>query len=65
MRRPGADRLVPGLIEAINEAGQTSEDLVDHSFIRAALLILFAQVGYVIARLCYRWLAMRMFGSTP
>jgi len=37
--------------------------LVDHSFIRAALLILFALVGYVIARLCYRWLAMRMFGS--
>jgi len=65
LNSPGADRLVPGLIEAINEAGQTSEDLVDHSFIRAALLILFALVGYVIARLCYRWLAMRMFGSTP
>lgn len=65
LNSPGADRLVPGLIEAINEAGETSEDLVDHSFIRAALLILFALVGYVIARLCYQWLAMRMFGSTP
>jgi len=65
LNSPGADRLVPGLIEAINEAGQTSEDLVDHSFIRAALLILFALVGYVIARLCYQWLAMRMFVSTP
>jgi hypothetical protein len=63
LNSPGADRLMPGLIEAINEAGETSEDLVDHSFIRAALLILFALVGYVIARLCYRWLAMRMFGS--
>jgi hypothetical protein len=65
LNSPGADRLMPGLIEAINEAGETSEDLVDHSFIRAALLILFALVGYVIARLCYQWLAMRMFGSTP
>ena len=27
------------------------------------LQFLFALVGYVIARLCYRWLAMRMFGS--
>jgi hypothetical protein len=65
LNSPGADRLMPALIEAINEAGETSEDLVDHSFIRAALLILFALVGYVIARLCYQWLAMRMFGSTP
>ena len=63
LNSPGADRLVPGLIEAINEAGETSEDLVDHSFIRAALLILFALVGYVIARLCYQWLSIRMFGS--
>ena len=56
---------MPGLIKAINEAGETSENLVDHSFIRAALLILIALVGYVIARLCYRRLAMRMFGSAP
>jgi len=65
LNSPGADRLVPSLIEAINEAGQTSEDLVDHSFIRAAILILFALVGYVLARLSYRWLAMRLFGSAP
>jgi hypothetical protein len=65
LNSPGADRLVPSLVEAINEAGETSEDLVDHSFIRAAFLILFALVGYVIARLCYRWLAMRIFGSAP
>jgi vacuolar-type H+-ATPase subunit E/Vma4 len=63
LNSPGADQLIPGLIEAINEAGETSEDLVDHSFLRAALLILIALVGYVIARLCYRWLALRMFGS--
>jgi hypothetical protein len=65
LNSPGADRLVPSLVEAINEAGETSEDLVDHSFLRAALLILFALIGYVLARLCYRWLAMRMFGSAP
>ncbi len=65
LNSPGADRLVPSLVEAINQAGQTSEDLVDHSFIRGALLILFALVGYVIARLCYQWLALRMFASAP
>jgi hypothetical protein len=65
LNSPGADRLVPSLVEAINEAGATSEDLVDHSVIRAALLILFALVGYVIARLCYGWLAMRWLGKAP
>jgi len=28
-------------------------------------LILIALVGYVAARLCYQWLSVRMFGSTP
>jgi len=65
LNSPGADRLVPSLVEAINEAGETSEDLVDHSLLRAAFLILFALVGYVLARLCYQWLAMRVFGSAP
>jgi hypothetical protein len=67
LNSPGADRLVPGLIDAINEAGETGEDLVDHSILLAALLaaflILIALVGYVVARLCYRWLAIRMFGD--
>jgi hypothetical protein len=65
LNSPGADRLVPSLVEAINQAGQTSEDLVDHSFIRGVLLILFALIGFVIARLCYQWLALRMFASAP
>ena len=65
LNSPGADRLVPSLVEAINQAGATSEDLVDHSVIRAALLILFALFGYVIARLCYGWIAMRWLGKAP
>jgi hypothetical protein len=63
LNSPGADRLVPSLVEAINEAGETSEDLVDHSFLRAALLILFALVGYVLARLGSRWLDGRVFAK--
>ena len=63
LNSPGADRLVPSLVEAINEAGETSEDLVDHSLLRAAFLILFALVGYILARLFYQWLAMRIFKS--
>jgi hypothetical protein len=63
LNSPGADRLVPSLVEAINQAGETSEKLVDHSMIRGAFLIVFFLVGLVIARLCYRWLEMRIFGS--
>lgn len=37
----GANQLVPSLVEAINEAGQTSEGLVNHTVIRAAFLIIF------------------------
>jgi hypothetical protein len=65
LNSPGADRLVPSMVEAINEAGETSEDLVDHSVIRGAFLIVFFLVGLVIARLCYQWLALRIFGSAP
>ncbi len=65
LNSPGANRLVPSLVEAINEAGETSEELVDHSFLRAALLILLALVGYVVARLSYRWLDLKFFGSAP
>jgi hypothetical protein len=36
LNSPGADRLVPSLVEAINEAGQTSEGLINHTVIRAA-----------------------------
>ena len=63
LNSPGADRLVPSLVAAIHEAGETSEDLVDHSFLRAAALILIALIGYVLARLCTRWLERRVFGA--
>jgi hypothetical protein len=65
LNSPGADRLVPSLVEAINEAGQTSEGLVNHTVIRAAFLIVFFLIGLVIARLCYRWIELRIFGSAP
>jgi ABC-type Fe3+-siderophore transport system permease subunit len=55
--------LVPSLVEAINEAGETSEGLVNHTVIRAAFLIVFFLVGLVIARLCSRWLELRIFGD--
>ena len=65
LNSPGADRLVPALVEAIQQAGTTSEDLVDHSVLRAALLIVFFLIGLIISRLCYRWLEIRIFGSVP
>jgi hypothetical protein len=49
-------------VEAISHVGETSEGLVNHTVIRAAFLILFFLVGLVIAKLCYRWLEIRIFG---
>ena len=63
LNSPGADRLVPALVEAIQQAGTTSEELVDHSLFRAAFLIVFFLIGLVIARLCSRWLELRIFGD--
>jgi hypothetical protein len=62
LNSPGANQLVPSLVEAINQAGETSEDLVSHGFIRAVALIIIFLVGLVIARLCYRWIEVRIFG---
>jgi hypothetical protein len=58
----GANQLVPSLVEAINQAGETSEGLINHTVIRAIFLIVVFLVGLVIARLCYRWLELRIFG---
>jgi hypothetical protein len=63
LNSPGADRLVPSLVEAINEAGETSEGLVNHAVIRAILLIVIFFVGLVIAKLSYRWLELKVFGT--
>ncbi len=63
LNSPGANQLVPSLVEAISHAGETSENLVTHGFIRAVFLIIIFLVGLVIARLCYRWLEIRIFGS--
>ena len=54
---------MPSLVEAIDQAGETSEGLVNHAVIRAIFLIVIFLVGLVIARLCYRWLELRIFGS--
>ena len=63
LNSPGADRLVPSLVEAINEAGETSEGLVNHTVIRTAFLIVFFLIGLVIARLCSKWLELRILGD--
>ncbi len=63
LNSPGADKLVPSLVEAIDQAGETSEGLVNHAVIRGIFLIVVFLVGLVISRLCYRWLELRIFGS--
>lgn len=59
----GADKLVPQLVASIDEVSKETRKIINHLFLLAALLIVIALAGYVIARLAYRWLAVRMLGS--
>lgn len=63
LNSPGANQLVPNLVEAIEQAGETSEGLINHTVIRAIFLIVIFFVAFVIAKLCYRWLEIRIFGG--
>ena len=42
---------------------ETAEGLVNHPVIRAVFLIVVFLVGLVIARLCCRWLELKIFGD--
>jgi hypothetical protein len=48
---PGVAKLMPQIKEAISAAGNKGEDLIDHTFRQAALLIFIWFVAYIIARL--------------
>jgi hypothetical protein len=54
-----------GLVQTTNELlnSPTSEGLVNHTVIRTAFLIVFFLIGLVIARLCSKWLELRILGD--
>ena len=51
LNSPGTEKLLPQIENAISRAGDESEGLIDHTFRRAALLILIWFVAYIIAKL--------------
>jgi hypothetical protein len=59
----GLETLIPQLIHAIDRVEGEGEELIDHSFRRALILILISMVAYVIARLLYNYLNQKIILS--
>jgi hypothetical protein len=59
----GLENLLPELIKAIDRVGGEGEELIDHSFRQGILFILIAMGAYVIARLIYNYLNMKLIES--
>lgn len=56
----GLEQLLPQLTETLDRAEKESEELVNHTFRQAILLILIWMVGYVAARLAVRYLSRKL-----
>ncbi len=59
----GLEELLPQLVKAIDQVGNKSEQVVDHSFRQALILILIAMGAYVVARLIYNYLNLKLIKS--
>jgi hypothetical protein len=59
----GLEKLLPEFVKAVDQVGNEGEELIDHSFRQALLLILIAMGAYVIARLIYNYLNKKLIGS--
>lgn len=60
---PGMEKLLPEIENAISQAGDEGEELIDHSFRQAALLILIWFVAYIIARLVVNYFSKKRAAS--
>ena len=60
----GLEALLPQLVKAIDQVGNESEEIIDHSFRQGVLFILIAMAAYVIARLIYNYLNQKLIKST-
>ena len=56
----GLEQLLPQVAETLDRAEKESEELVNHAFRQAILLILIWMVGYVAARLMVRYLSRKL-----
>ena len=59
----GLETLLPQLIDAIDRIEGEGEELIDHSFRQALLLILIAMGAYLVARLIYNLLNQKIARS--
>jgi hypothetical protein len=59
----GLEKLLPELVKAIDQVENEGEELIDHSFRQAVLLILIAMGAYIIARLIYNYLNKKLIES--
>jgi hypothetical protein len=60
----GLEKLLPELVKAIDQVGNEGEELIDHSFRQALILILVAMGAYVIARLIYNYLNKKLINPS-
>ena len=56
----GLEKLLPQLIDAIDRVEGEGEELINHSFRQALILILIAMGAYIIARLIYNFLNQKL-----
>ena len=61
----GLEKLLPEFVKAIDQMGNEGEELIDHSFRQALLLILISMGAYVIARLIYNYINKKLIESQP
>jgi len=59
----GLEELLPLLVGAIDRVESEGEELIDHSFRQAVLLILIAMGAYIIGRLIYNFLNKKLIES--
>ena len=64
MDSDGAERLVPEVTAAIDDVGSMGQEMIDRVFSRAVVFLVLALVGFIAARLAYRWLEKRFFGAS-
>ena len=58
------ERLIPKIEDAISAAGDEGEELTDHTFRQAVLLLLIWFVAYIIARLFVKYFSKKMVGTS-
>ena len=59
----GLEKLLPQLVKTIDQVESEGEELIDHSFRQGIILILIAMGAYVVARLIYNFLNLKLTGS--